>query len=263
MNIAQRRQAEIKAKLAAGEAVKIPAPNYGKQHQQVGGNPAAKFRLNKLAEQEATRQQQQASQESAQTYDIVKAALQGDINTLKNQKTIKEKLEYKAHILPQYLDYLQQYAQSGHNHPNEVLSQTVVWLFDCQQFDMAFVYANLAMQQKQKLPARFNTPNFETFICDSLADYSVAQRKAKQPAPALQFAIDGVQSGWDVHDIVKGKVLAEAAKNAEAESNWQQAFDYANAALEANDKAGVKGLLKNATAQLAAQAEAQQPSKGE
>lgn len=255
MNIAQRNQQRIKDRIAKGEKVEHTAPDYNKAEQQSKGvNPAQRFKKSVLAKQVKALSHDLNSAENVELnkeYDIVKASLDGDIVTLKGLKTIAEKLAYKAHIIPNYLDYLQQYQAQGHNHPNGILSQVMVWLFDTEQFELAHQYAELAIEQGQKLPARFNTPNIQTFICDTLADYGAKQLKDKKPAPALQYAIDGLSKHWDVNPIPAGKVFATAGKLEFMAKNYQTAFDYCNKALELNERAGVKKLLSDITALLA------------
>lgn len=254
MNIAQRNQQRIKDRIAKGEKVEHTAPDYTKVEQKSKGvNPAQRFKKSVLAKQVKALSHDLNSAENVELnkeYDIVKASLDGDIVTLKGLKTIAEKLAYKAHIIPNYLDYLQQYQAQGHNHPNGILSQVMVWLFDTEQFELAHQYAELAIEQGQKLPARFNTPNIQTFICDTLADYGAKQLKAKKPAPALQYAIDGLSKHWDVNPIPAGKVFATAGKLEFMAKNYQTAFDYCTKALELNERAGVKKLLSYITALL-------------
>lgn len=254
MNIAQRNQAKIKARIAAGENVVAPTPDYNKISRAITGNIAANNKQKVLAKQEQQKQQQLDSKENktlVEEYDIIKASLEADLITLKSQKTIEKKKAYKEHIIPNYLDYLQQYLESGHNHPNGILSQVVVWLFDTEMFDLAIQYADFAIKQGQKLPTRFKTPNFETFICDELADYGSRQLKEKQPAPVLEFAIGGLQSGWDVNPIPAAKVYAIAAKVADQQGELDKCHNYCQSALELNDKAGVKKLLKEVIGKLA------------
>jgi len=257
MNIAQRNQLKIKQRLAKGEKVVAPTPIYAGISQSLGGNAATNHQQKVRTAQQKQKINVLDSVENKtmnQEYDIIKASLEGDLITLKGLKTKLKKLEYKAHIIPNYLDYLKKYQESEHDHPNAILSQVVVWLFDCEQFELAFKYVTLAMQQGQKLPVRFTTPNFETFICDELSDYAIRQLKAEQPAPYIEFAIQGIQSGWDVNAIVKGKVFAMAGKLEMAAKNELGAHGYWTQALAFNDRAGVIKVLRDLTAKMAQEA---------
>jgi hypothetical protein len=255
VNIAQRNQAKIKAKIAAGETVTLAAPDYATTNQVSGANPAQRFREKVLTKAVRTQRKEidsQGNSELNKEYDIIKASLDGDLVTLKGLNTIAKKLAYKAHIIPNYLGYLETYVAEEHEHPNGILSQLVVWFFDTQQFELAQHYAEVAIAQGQKLPARFKTPNFETFICDTLCDYATEQLKAKQPAPALQYAIDGLNKDWDVNPVPAGKIFAVAGKLASAAGELEKAVDYCAKALELNDRAGVKKLQNELIGQLAA-----------
>ncbi len=50
---------------------------------------------------------------------------------------------------------MQRYRESGLNHPNQVLMQVLVWLFDTEQFEAGLDLALFAIEQGQEMPARF------------------------------------------------------------------------------------------------------------
>jgi tetratricopeptide (TPR) repeat protein len=259
VNIAQRNQAKIKAKIAAGENVAIVAPNYADK-QVSGANAAQRFREKVLAKAVRSQRKEidsEGNSELNKEYDIIKASLDGDLVTLKGLKTIPKKLAYKAHVIPNYLGYLETFVAEEHEHPNGILSQVIVWLFDTQQFELAQKYADVALAQGQKLPARFKTPNFETFICDELCVYANNQLKNKQPAPALQYAIDGINNEWDVNKVLTGKIFVVAGKLAHAAGDLETAVDYFTKALEINDRAGVKKLRDELIGKLAGKTESE------
>lgn len=115
-----------------------------------------------------------------------------DMNSMADRQTLK-----RDELLPKYLDYVQRYRESGLNHPNQVLMQVLVWLFDTEQFEAGLDLALFAIEQGQEMPARFKR-DVPTFVADALIDWAEAEHKAKRsPEPYLSDLLPYVDGAWD------------------------------------------------------------------
>lgn len=113
------------------------------------------------------------------------------INSREARQTLK-----RDELLPKYLDYVQRYRESGLNHPNPVLMQVLVWLFDTAQFEAGLDLADFAIGQGQQLPERFKR-DVQTFVADELIDWAEAEHKAgRSPEPYVSQLLPRVDGYW-------------------------------------------------------------------
>lgn len=114
-----------------------------------------------------------------------------DLNSMADRQRLK-----RDELLPKYLDYVQRYRESGLNHPNQVLMQVLVWLFDTEQFEAGLDLALFAIEQGQALPERFRR-DVPTFVADAVIDWAEAEHKAKRsPEPYLSQLMPRVDGYW-------------------------------------------------------------------
>jgi tetratricopeptide (TPR) repeat protein len=114
------------------------------------------------------------------------------INSREARQTLK-----RDELLPKYLDYVQRYRESGLNHPNPVLMQVLVWLFDTAQFEAGIELADFAIGQGQELPERFKR-DVPTFVADELIEWAEAEHKAgRSPEPYVSQLLPRVDGNWD------------------------------------------------------------------
>ena len=130
-----------------------------------------------------------------------------DMNSMGDRQTLK-----RDELLPKYLDYVQRYRDSGLNHPNQVLMQVLVWLFDTEQFEAGLDLALFAIEQGQEMPARFKR-DVPTFVADALIDWAEAEHKAKRsPEPYLSQLMPYVDGYWAEITAEDGTQLPTAWK---------------------------------------------------
>ena len=89
---------------------------------------------------------------------LMNAALAEDCGRLSELNSLEARQRLKRdELLPKYLVYVQRYRESGLNHPNLVLMQVLVWLFDTEQFEQALELADFAIEQGQAMPCLLYT----------------------------------------------------------------------------------------------------------
>lgn len=126
--------------------------------------------------------------ESALAEDLARIA---DINSREARQQLK-----RDELLPKYLPYVERYRESGLNHPNPVLMQVLVWLFDTAQFEQGLELAEFAIAQGQQLPERFRR-DVPTFVADEVIEWAEAEHKAgRNPEPYVSNLLPRVDGYW-------------------------------------------------------------------
>jgi hypothetical protein len=182
------------------------------------------------------------------------AAMQADLASLKALKTLDEKKAAKAKMLEAYRPFVDDYLKQGHDYPNDVAVQAMIWLLDVGDIEAGLNLAlTLIRQGHQKMPERFDRRDIETFLCDAMYDWANALLKKEQSvSPYFDILAATLEKdGWDVHPAVAGKVYAMLAKHKMREGDYPAVIDLCDKAMAANpDGAGVKSLRSAATSKL-------------
>lgn len=112
-----------------------------------------------------------------------------------NSREARQQLK-RDELLPKYLPYVERYRESGLNHPNPVLMQVLVWLFDTAQFEQGLELAEFAIGQAQELPERFRR-DVPTFVADEVIEWAEAEHKAgRNPEPYVSNLLPRVDGNW-------------------------------------------------------------------
>ncbi len=128
-------------------------------------------------------------QEAALAEDLARIA---DINSREARQQLK-----RDELLPKYMPYVERYCMSGLNHPNPVLMQVLVWLFDTAQFEQGLALAQFAIGQGQELPERFKR-DVQTFVADEVIEWAEAEHKAgRNPEPWVSNLLPYVDGEWN------------------------------------------------------------------
>lgn len=196
-------------------------------------------------------------------FDMFNIAMESDLAQLKQFQTLEEKSEYKAEAIRinDYLGYVSRYIESGANHPNAVLTWLVIWLVDLGRWQQALQYLPLLVEQQQHLPPKFNTKDWPTFFIDQLYDEGAKQLRLSEDKPEaiensqvitwfnrlISFVEQEKSTG---NDVVFGKLYAMACKLEASQFNYGYALNHGIKATLINDKAGVKGLVRDIAKQL-------------
>lgn len=139
---------------------------------------------------------------------LMTTAMAEDLARLSELNSLEARQQLKRdELLPKYLDYVQRYRESGLNHPNPVLMQVLVWLFDTEQFEAGLDLALFAIEQGQALPERFRR-DVPTFVADAVIDWAEAEHKAKRsPEPYLTQLLPRVDGYWAQITAEEGAAL--------------------------------------------------------
>lgn len=172
------------------------------------------------------------------------AAMEVDIGKIAAQKDIADKVRVKALVLPTYLPFVEDYVSEGHNYPNDVAVQVMIWLLDTGQIESGLKLALHLVAQNQRMPAKFDR-DMKTFLCDFFYDWAGVLLKEDQGAsPYLdQLVATAEHDKWDVHVLCMSKLYVMLAKHKERAGEYSAALELCNKAEAVNpEKAGVKGL---------------------
>lgn len=193
---------------------------------------------------------------------LMTTALDADLERISaiNSREARQALK-RDELLPKYLDYVQRYRESGLNHPNPVLMQVLVWLFDTAQFEAGIELADFAIGQGQQLPERFKR-DVQTFVADELIDWAEAEHKAgRSPEPyvsQLLPRVDGTWAGfkqggegvrpalWQLFERIPARYHKLLGVLAMDRKDWAAAVEHLNRATELYPEIGVKTRLEGA-----------------
>ncbi len=193
---------------------------------------------------------------------LMTTALDADLERISaiNSREARQALK-RDELLPKYLDYVQRYRESGLNHPNPVLMQVLVWLFDTAQFEAGIELADFAIGQGQQLPERFKR-DVQTFVADELIDWAEAEHKAgRSPEPYVSQLLPRVDGNWDgfkqggeserpapwqLFERIPARYHKLLGVLAMERKDWAPAVAHLNRATELYPEIGVKTRLEGA-----------------
>ncbi|MBB61151.1 phage terminase small subunit [Stutzerimonas balearica] len=193
---------------------------------------------------------------------LMTTAMDADLERISaiNSREARQALK-RDELLPKYLDYVQRYRESGLNHPNPVLMQVLVWLFDTAQFEAGIELADFAIGQGQQLPERFKR-DVQTFVADELIDWAEAEHKAgRSPEPYVSQLLPRVDGSWDgftqgsegerpapwqLFERIPARYHKLLGVLAMERKDWAPAVAHLNRATELYPEIGVKTRLEGA-----------------
>lgn len=184
------------------------------------------------------------------TLEQYQAALSVDVARLSTIKVMDDKQAAKKTMMDVYSPFVWDYVEQGHNYPNNVAVQLMVWLFDVGAIEAALKLAFYLMPHQQ-MPDRFTRRDIQTFICDAIYDWAKQQLDNGQSALPLIDDVVVRLEGWQLSPPVHSKVLVMAAKHHHAAGNSKTVVDYCQQAKQINpDGYGAKTLLATAKHRL-------------
>ncbi|WP_417552076.1 phage terminase small subunit [Marinomonas fungiae] len=155
---------------------------------------------------------------------------------------IADREPYKAEAVKRLEAFVMKYIDIAAAYPNIAAVWFMIWLFDLADIPRAVkVGLYLAKQGIHKMPTRFNSTIY-TYICDNVYDWANVELKAERSAgPYLQQVVEAMEAqGWEVPQVVRGKMHAMYGKHLEAITEYKDALEEYETAMSINDRAGVK-----------------------
>ncbi len=193
-------------------------------------------------------------------FEQLQAAMVTDVARIKTKPVIEEKQALKGDLLPNYLPFVQAYVADGHNYPNDVAVQVMVWLFDVNDIENALkIGIYLVATGTNDLPEKFSR-SLPGFMSDEVYQWANAQLKADQTAsPYLDEFVDFIDNSelietWELHPLVVSQNLSMLAKHKEREGKLAECVALCERAEAVNPEgAGVKTMKEKAQKVLAKQ----------
>jgi tetratricopeptide (TPR) repeat protein len=179
--------------------------------------------------------------------EVLQAALAQDLSALHLLTDVKKKIALKKEqLIPKWQPIIQEYHDSGAQHPFEPLVWFAIWCVDAGEFEQGIAWADHAISQNQKLPERFKSTNLESVITRQIHDWALEQFKAEHSAePYLTQVVERIESNqWLVSEpTLLGMLFKLVALYAEKEKQYEKSEAYFLKAVAVNEKHGVKGHL--------------------
>lgn len=242
------------------ESQQAQAQEQGITYQQLVGDKKSSSKSNL----ENTKTNGQGSNENGQSHAMfhqLKAGMEVDLQRISSVSKMEEKIALKRELLPNYLTFVADYIAQGHDYPNVVAVQVLIWLMDVGDIEQALQLGfYLIRTPKQDLPAKFTRRDIPTFICDAVYDWASAELKANRSAsPYLdQVVAVMLDEKWSLAPMVASKMPNMLAKHEMAKQNFENTVHWCDVAEQLNPEAhGTKTMRKEAVKKLQAKADAQ------
>lgn len=180
---------------------------------------------------------------SGDQYELMSAALWEARRTLKDIKSIEQKIEKKRELIPQFSAYVAGVLQGGSGAQDDVLMTTMVWLFDIGELESALDIAEYALKHKLETPDRYERDT-ASLVAEQTADEALQLLGKEDPdlaglIAALQRA-DQLTEKADMHDQIRAKLHKSLGYALRHAGNLEAGLRHLERALELNDRAGVK-----------------------
>lgn len=182
---------------------------------------------------------------SVQDLEYFQLVVDSYVEKMQGMEDIEERKPLKAEAIKTLEPFVADYVTKAALYPNSVAVRMLVWLFDLDDIMAAVPLAlHLIKQGVHKTPGSFNS-DLPTFVCDQVYDWANTQLKANKPAgPYLHNVVQSMlDDGWDMHEAVRGKMLAIMGKHFELAGQDEDAIKNYEQALRENEAAGVKTRL--------------------
>ncbi len=148
-------------------------------------------------------------------------------------------------LIPKYLPYAQQYLDAGDSYRNLILVEVIIMLLDVAEIPEAMPFVEVATEQKQPMPQRFQKTNLPTFVADKVLVWAmakIARGETHEPEFSATFEMMLEQS-WKVPREVVAKYHKLAGDVDVKEVNPEHALEHYIRATEI-DPVGAKCTTK-------------------
>lgn len=173
----------------------------------------------------------------ASEYQQLLAALQIDMNRLRQIQSTDKKIEAKRGMIGQYLPWLEGALAAGQPAQDEIVGNMLIWSLDIADWDLAFRISEHFLAHGLALPERYKRQP-ATLIAEQVAEAGLA------PAPAIDLVtlqkFDALLQGRDMFDQVEAKLFKALGLA------FQRAADAFDPTADNAVAGGKSALLKNA-----------------
>ncbi|UZT19502.1 phage terminase small subunit [Pasteurella multocida] len=199
-------------------------------------------------------------------YTVLEIALANDVNAIRAIPTLELRAEHKRNrFLPKWLPFVDEYLEKKAVYQNDYFAYCIIYLFDVGDFDKALALSEIAIEQKQSLPACFNS-TLPNFVADQIFNWANKTASAGGSVePYFTQVFENVATKWQLHEIVKSKWLKMAAalllrnENGEVKASGIDdqeslilAIKLCIRAFQLNHKSGVKSMIERCYMRLSA-----------
>lgn len=139
-------------------------------------------------------------------------ALERDIKQLRTIGPRAERTDQKRDVLlPRWKPWAQKHIDRGVACQNPIFVECIIWLFDTGQMQLALDWADIAIEQGQKMPTRFKS-GMPTFVADTVLEWSEAEAQhGRSVEPYFSHVFERVKSKWRLHEEINAKWFKFAA----------------------------------------------------
>lgn len=204
-----------------------------------------------LSEKEAGTTKNSATGKAAKQADLMAAQLRAHQMELKNIKATQGKIIKKRNFIGDYWPYVDGVLAADTGNPDNILMTIMVWALDIGSFDRAIDIATYALCHDLTMPENFKRSAQEILV-EEMAEHIITHiEDADKQKDFIRYMGDVIDLtvDLDMADEVRAKGN-KAMGLLLQEKDPEQAVGYLQAALDLNDKSGVKGLLNKLKKQI-------------
>ena len=133
-------------------------------------------------------------------------ALEHDVGRVRSLDVTSDRVAMKRReLLPRWLPTAQAYLDNGEVHQNPILVYCIIWLFDVDEFDQALDWADIAIEQGQKMPGDFRS-KLPAFVADTVMKWAeIAAASGESVEPYFSRTFKNIREKWRLHEEINAK----------------------------------------------------------
>lgn len=186
------------------------------------------------------------------TFATLKESLPSDLTTLKHANGDAERDPFKTELIEKYRAYAQAMMQHSNWAGQKIIFYWLLWRLDIEGFEAVQPDFYRAIQHGLTTPDEFKR-DWQTLYLDTVYKYTNEAFKAKKDFiyDYLEQAVNSLNTGELVTNVpLKSKIFALIGKIEFSAQKFEKAIKHFQTALNLDDGAGVKKLLKQAQEEL-------------
>jgi len=181
-------------------------------------------------------------------FEALKQSLESDLITLKHANGAEERDPFKTDLIGKYREYAEHLMTFDNWKDLTVLFYWLMWRLDIEGFEAVQADMLKAVEKGLNPPVEFKR-DFVTIYLDEMNNFSTKAFKEGEEFndQILTDAIEQLNSGnWAINASLKSKLHAIYGKVLHKKGEFEEAVKNYTAALNLNDRAGVKTVKTQA-----------------
>jgi hypothetical protein len=182
-----------------------------------------------------------SNQQTSDLYTLMQAALWEARRTLKGIQSVQAKIAKKKELLPEFDAYIDGVLEGKKGTQDEVLMNCMIWHFDTGNFQRGMDIASYALAHGLTTPDQYQRDT-AAIVAEEMAEATLRLASDEEVGTLLEHLTRAVEmtASADIHDQIRAKLFKARGYAFRANNQLPAALADLQAALQLNDKVGVK-----------------------